>query len=337
MTDKELRKLSRAQLLELLLVQSQELDHLREELADAKEKLNHRELTMERCGSIAEASLALTEIFENAQRAADQYLENIKLRAADPDAVLLPEDVSKPLHDKPEPPKNDTFSRSAGPQPAEAQSPAEDPLPDLNSTLETIPLPDLEGLEGPVPQPDTQEIVIPSPEEYLVQGKITETPHESDEPADPEEAEMTFTEAAENDSQTSEIIVNEQESLEKYEEEHETVTGTASLDGTAGTGTDPGKKPEEIWEGTSKHRIHPSVSSRRSNSGSNFISSCHAYLRKLHGSDAERRGNRGVAKKQQSKDGRHRRVLLQQQGSGKKSDLRPGRLDQHSGRRNSDR
>ena len=82
MTDKELRHLSRDQLLELLLEQSREIDSLREELEKAKEETRKtkedRRLDVEKAGSIAEAALAITNVFEDAQKAADLYLENTK-------------------------------------------------------------------------------------------------------------------------------------------------------------------------------------------------------------------------------------------------------------------
>ena len=78
MTDKELKKLNRAQLLELLNDQSREIDRLQTALEEANKKLEMRELRIEQCGSIADASLAITEIFERAQEAADLYLAEAK-------------------------------------------------------------------------------------------------------------------------------------------------------------------------------------------------------------------------------------------------------------------
>lgn len=77
MTDKELRKLTRTELLELLLVQSKELDRLNTQLEQAQEKLQEKEIVLSRSGSIAEAALQLSGIFEAAQNAADQYLANV--------------------------------------------------------------------------------------------------------------------------------------------------------------------------------------------------------------------------------------------------------------------
>lgn len=78
MTDKELRKLNRRELLELLLEQSRENERLREELEQTKEQLNSRKIQIEEAGSIAEAALKLNGIFEAAEEAARQYLENVR-------------------------------------------------------------------------------------------------------------------------------------------------------------------------------------------------------------------------------------------------------------------
>lgn len=77
MTDKELHKLNRKELLELMLDQSRQLDDLREQLQHAQEQLTSRQLLLNKAGSIAEASLQLNGVFEAAQAAAEQYLENI--------------------------------------------------------------------------------------------------------------------------------------------------------------------------------------------------------------------------------------------------------------------
>lgn len=78
MTDKELRKLTRAELLELLLVQSRELDKLNTELENLQKQFQKREIALSQAGNIAEAALQLTSIFEAAQTAADLYLENVR-------------------------------------------------------------------------------------------------------------------------------------------------------------------------------------------------------------------------------------------------------------------
>ncbi len=82
MTDKELKKLSRKDLLSLLVYVSKERDELKQELEEVRRELKERKITAERAGSIAEAALKLNGVFEAAQAAADQYLENIYMLGA---------------------------------------------------------------------------------------------------------------------------------------------------------------------------------------------------------------------------------------------------------------
>ena len=82
MTEKELLKLKRSEMLEIMLAQSREIDKLRQELDEANAKVEDRELRLKDCGSIAEASLRLTNIFTEAQKAVDLYVENVKRLAA---------------------------------------------------------------------------------------------------------------------------------------------------------------------------------------------------------------------------------------------------------------
>lgn len=76
-----LRRLSKLELLELLAQQERELQTMREALAQKDAQLAQRALLMDQAGSIAEAALKLNEVFEAAQRAADQYLESVKATA----------------------------------------------------------------------------------------------------------------------------------------------------------------------------------------------------------------------------------------------------------------
>ena len=78
MDERNFRKLRRIELYEIMLAQSQEIDALKAELAQVREELSNKEIKLKEAGSIAEAALSLTNIFEEAQKAADLYLENIK-------------------------------------------------------------------------------------------------------------------------------------------------------------------------------------------------------------------------------------------------------------------
>lgn len=78
MDDKKLRKISRKELLEILLSQAKRIDELEQKLEKTEAKLNSKRITIDNSGSLAEASLKLNGIFENAEEAAKQYLFNIK-------------------------------------------------------------------------------------------------------------------------------------------------------------------------------------------------------------------------------------------------------------------
>lgn len=76
---KELKKLTRKQLLELLISQTEEVERLQEKLSSVENQLKQRTILINEAGSIAEASLKLNNIFEVAQNTANQYLENIEI------------------------------------------------------------------------------------------------------------------------------------------------------------------------------------------------------------------------------------------------------------------
>ena len=77
MTEKELKGLNRRELLELLIMQSKKIDRLQAELDEKNKKLESRDLELKESGSIAEASIRINNVFMDAQKAAEQYLENI--------------------------------------------------------------------------------------------------------------------------------------------------------------------------------------------------------------------------------------------------------------------
>jgi len=78
MTERELKKLSRADLLEMLIDQSKELQRTQRRLHKAEEELEERRIAINEAGSIAEAALRLNGIFEAAQASCEQYMENIQ-------------------------------------------------------------------------------------------------------------------------------------------------------------------------------------------------------------------------------------------------------------------
>ena len=85
LSDKELRRLKRAELLEMLLEQSRENEALMTELEEKNRiiealnlKLENRKIDLKNAGTIAEASFKLNGVFEAAEKAAEQYLENLQ-------------------------------------------------------------------------------------------------------------------------------------------------------------------------------------------------------------------------------------------------------------------
>ncbi len=88
MTDKDLKKLSRAELLEMLIAATEENEGLKDTIRSLQARLDDRRIMIDESGSIAEASLKLNGIFEAAQRAADDYIENVR-RGSRKQAELL--------------------------------------------------------------------------------------------------------------------------------------------------------------------------------------------------------------------------------------------------------
>lgn len=78
MTDRELRKLRRSDLLEMLIDLSEENERLRRELDAAQKELKSREIRLAECGDIAQAALQLSGIFQAAQDACDRYRESVE-------------------------------------------------------------------------------------------------------------------------------------------------------------------------------------------------------------------------------------------------------------------
>lgn len=84
-SDKEIQKLKRAELLEILLEQSKENDSLKVQLEEKediiaryKKKLSERKIELQKAGTIAEASFQLNGVLEAAEKASQQYLDNLQ-------------------------------------------------------------------------------------------------------------------------------------------------------------------------------------------------------------------------------------------------------------------
>lgn len=88
MTDKELKRLSRTDLLRLLIRQTEENERLNARVAKMEQELSRRTIVMEKSGSIAEAAMGITNIFDQAQDVANRYLESIQSKQTLADAAL---------------------------------------------------------------------------------------------------------------------------------------------------------------------------------------------------------------------------------------------------------
>lgn len=87
MTEKELRRLGRSELLEMLIAQTTENDQLKIRLEQAEAQLQNRRIAIDKAGSLAEAALSLNGVFQAAEAAAQQYLENIQRMSGQQDVI----------------------------------------------------------------------------------------------------------------------------------------------------------------------------------------------------------------------------------------------------------
>ena len=78
MNEKELRKISRKELLELLLEQANRIIDLEKKLADAKAKLEDKKIMLNEAGNLAEASLKITDLFQKTMETCKIYSDNIE-------------------------------------------------------------------------------------------------------------------------------------------------------------------------------------------------------------------------------------------------------------------
>lgn len=77
MADKEIRRLSRADLIDIIYELQKNEQRLQAEIAELRGKLEDRTLKIAEAGSIAEAAVGLSGIFETAQETADRYLTEV--------------------------------------------------------------------------------------------------------------------------------------------------------------------------------------------------------------------------------------------------------------------
>ena len=77
MISKELKKLSRRELVDIIYQLKKNEQEKQEEIAALEEALQEKRIRVSVAGSIAEAAMDITQIFSTAQRTADLYLHEI--------------------------------------------------------------------------------------------------------------------------------------------------------------------------------------------------------------------------------------------------------------------
>ena len=78
MTDKEFKRLSRSQLIDIIDQLQRKQKELEEENRKLKAEVGDKRIRLREAGNIAEAALAMHNVMQSAQDAADQYLEEIR-------------------------------------------------------------------------------------------------------------------------------------------------------------------------------------------------------------------------------------------------------------------
>ena len=78
MTDKEFKRLTRAQLIEIIYQLQLQVDQLTEQKQELEDALEDKRLRIENAGNLAEAALEINDCFRSAQNAAEHYLNEIK-------------------------------------------------------------------------------------------------------------------------------------------------------------------------------------------------------------------------------------------------------------------
>ena len=91
MTDKEFKRLTRAQLIDIIYQFQLQVDQLTEQNQALKQDLADKRLRLQNAGNIAEAALEMNDCFRSAQKAAEQYLSEI--RAIREETVAIREDA----------------------------------------------------------------------------------------------------------------------------------------------------------------------------------------------------------------------------------------------------
>ena len=77
-SEKELSRLNRNDLLEIMLAITEENEKLKEQIKDMQAQLDSRAIQINESGSLAEAAAKVNGLFEAAQATCDQYIYNVQ-------------------------------------------------------------------------------------------------------------------------------------------------------------------------------------------------------------------------------------------------------------------
>ena len=91
--EKELRKMNRTELIEIIYALKKEEEEVNQKLEEAEQQLQNRTIQIAKAGSIAEAAMELNHVFASAQKAADEYLNSV--RAANEEAEQYAKRIRK--------------------------------------------------------------------------------------------------------------------------------------------------------------------------------------------------------------------------------------------------
>jgi cell division septum initiation protein DivIVA len=83
MRDKKLSHMNRRDLIEIIYQLQQTEEKLNKEIEDLRAELADRRIRISESGSVAEAALSLNHVFEAAQAACDEYINEMKARAGE--------------------------------------------------------------------------------------------------------------------------------------------------------------------------------------------------------------------------------------------------------------
>lgn len=154
-----LKKLSRTELLELLLEQTKELEATQARVSELEKALADRKIEMEQAGNIAEAALQLNKVFEAAQQAADDYV----LSVTGKHITELPKKNDGSVKSEEAPEEGEEKTEEAPEEKPEESQEEEDEDEDGDFWDTEVPE---EELEEPLPDPDAAE---QSPEQMEIE------------------------------------------------------------------------------------------------------------------------------------------------------------------------